>query len=211
MKNIDATSILPTKTAHPCRSALPVSRMKSAMLPSCSFLLLTLLVLTLTTVLGVLLIPAQTYLHNRIDRCNPSLLQNRVNHVLVQPTWIHQHMLSVNHCLLFVPWQRGTHIKSNKPKLFYSSYNSICDKRNYSVLLSDNHIINLKSTSTTLVFVTFLTLFGDVQTNPGTIKYPCPVCSKPVANNHKALPCDICHKFTHIKCDGLSANDFTRL
>ena len=44
-------------------------------------------------------------------------------------------------------------------------------------------------------------LAGDINPNPGPIKYPCSVCGKPVAKNHRALQCDQCDTWVHIKCD----------
>ena len=33
------------------------------------------------------------------------------------------------------------------------------------------------------------------------IKYPCTVCGRSVAKNHKALQCDYCDQWVHIKCN----------
>ena len=35
----------------------------------------------------------------------------------------------------------------------------------------------------------------------------CPVCSKKVAYNHKAILCDICNTWVHIKCNQLTIDD----
>lgn len=45
-------------------------------------------------------------------------------------------------------------------------------------------------------------LCGDIQSNPGPSKYPCTLCEKTVRYNQKALQCDECKEWTHIKCDG---------
>ena len=42
-------------------------------------------------------------------------------------------------------------------------------------------------------------------------KYPCSVCHFNVHNNHKAIFCDICHLWTHLKCTSFSLNDYTNL
>ena len=34
------------------------------------------------------------------------------------------------------------------------------------------------------------------------LKYPCSICNKSVMYNQKALQCDTCDLWTHIKCDG---------
>ena len=36
----------------------------------------------------------------------------------------------------------------------------------------------------------------------------CPVCSKKVAKNHKAILCDLCNTWVHIKCNQLSSDDY---
>ena len=33
------------------------------------------------------------------------------------------------------------------------------------------------------------------------IKYPCTVCGRSVAKNHKALQCDYCDQWFHLKCN----------
>ena len=37
-----------------------------------------------------------------------------------------------------------------------------------------------------------------------TIKLPCGICEKPVANNHQAISCDKCGLWIHIKCNKIS-------
>ncbi|VDI02709.1 Hypothetical predicted protein [Mytilus galloprovincialis] len=61
-----------------------------------------------------------------------------------------------------------------------------------------------------VAFLAFLLIItsGDIQTNPGPIKYPCGVCSKPVAKNHRALECDSCTYWVHIKCGGITPSDY---
>ena len=61
-----------------------------------------------------------------------------------------------------------------------------------------------KSRPSTALIICILLMAGDVQPNPGPIKYPCSSCGKAVANNHNALNCDTCHLWTHIKCGGES-------
>ena len=42
-------------------------------------------------------------------------------------------------------------------------------------------------------------------------KYPCSICDKSVRNNQKAILCDTCKLWTHIKCDGTSNNDYENM
>ena len=37
------------------------------------------------------------------------------------------------------------------------------------------------------------------------VKYPCKICSKAVENNHRALQCDECDTWVHIKCNQLNS------
>ena len=37
---------------------------------------------------------------------------------------------------------------------------------------------------------------------------PCGKCNRPVAKNHKAIQCDICDKWIHIKCNSLKNSDY---
>ena len=40
------------------------------------------------------------------------------------------------------------------------------------------------------------------------IEFPCGVCNRAVAKNHKAICCDICHNWIHINCNNLDKNDY---
>ena len=56
-----------------------------------------------------------------------------------------------------------------------------------------------------------LALSGDIQLNPRPIKHPCKVCKRPVAKNHIALACDNCDFWQHIKCLGVTPNEYEAL
>ena len=56
-----------------------------------------------------------------------------------------------------------------------------------------------------------LILSGDIECNPGPIKHPCLECNKPVAKNHRAVMCDTCSKWIHIKCGNISPNQYNVL
>ena len=51
-------------------------------------------------------------------------------------------------------------------------------------------------------------LSGDVEINPGPIRRDlsnvCPSCNRTVAKNHRAVQCDNCDSWNHIKCEGIS-------
>ena len=43
------------------------------------------------------------------------------------------------------------------------------------------------------------------------VKYPCRVCSKPVCKNHKAMQCDMCNKWVHMKCNLIDNKTYQKL
>ena len=54
-------------------------------------------------------------------------------------------------------------------------------------------------------------LSGDIHLNPGPVRYPCTVCYRPVKLNERALSCDVCQRWTHCRCSGVSVVDYQRL
>lgn len=52
-------------------------------------------------------------------------------------------------------------------------------------------------------------LSGDVSLNPGPAK--CPVCTKALARNHRALKCNLCQQWIHIKCGNVKPSDFKQI
>ena len=40
---------------------------------------------------------------------------------------------------------------------------------------------------------------------PRNVKFPCRKCEKPVAKNHRAVQCDVCDYWVHIKCNNITA------
>ena len=41
--------------------------------------------------------------------------------------------------------------------------------------------------------------------------YPCSVCSKNVNTTHRAICCDVCDQWVHIRCNMLDAKDYTEM
>ena len=65
--------------------------------------------------------------------------------------------------------------------------------------------------NTYIAFCTSLLMIaGDISSNPGPVQYPCAVCSRPVAKNHRALLCDGCGKWWHIgpRCGKIKPNEY---
>jgi hypothetical protein len=52
---------------------------------------------------------------------------------------------------------------------------------------------------------------GDLELNPGLVKFPCGECAKPVRWNQRAVQCDGCDKWIHIKCMGMGPEVYTGL
>ena len=43
------------------------------------------------------------------------------------------------------------------------------------------------------------------------IKYPCKSCDNPVAKNHKAVQCDMCQLWVHMKCNRINIQTYNML
>ena len=43
------------------------------------------------------------------------------------------------------------------------------------------------------------------------VKFPCEICTKAVASNHKAIQCDICDIWVHIKCNKINSQTYELL
>jgi hypothetical protein len=61
------------------------------------------------------------------------------------------------------------------------------------------------------IFTVILLTSGDIHTNPGpknVPKYPCVSCHKAVRSNSKAIECDICTSWTHLKCSDINVSTY---
>ena len=56
-----------------------------------------------------------------------------------------------------------------------------------------------------------LLLCGDVLENPGPVKNLCGLCDKPVKRNQKAIECEECFKWYHVKCMSITAKSYEKL
>ena len=61
------------------------------------------------------------------------------------------------------------------------------------------------------VLLLIIIMGGDVQPNPGPVRYPCGMCSRPVASNHRGLECDECGYWVHIRCGSVTSKDYDAL
>ena len=56
-----------------------------------------------------------------------------------------------------------------------------------------------------------LLLCGDVEINPGPVKFPCTICQRPVKRNQRGICCDACDRWTHAICASVGNQEYTRL
>ena len=56
---------------------------------------------------------------------------------------------------------------------------------------------------------TCITVRGDIELNPGPTS--CSVCKKVIARNHRALSCDQCTLWCHMKCSRVKLREYKRL
>ena len=66
------------------------------------------------------------------------------------------------------------------------------------------------STTTVLIFSLFC-LSGDIELNPGPVKYPCKVCDRSVKSNQQGIQCECCYSWLHAKCIHMSTEEYQTL
>ena len=106
-------------------------------------------------------------------------------------------------------WPYGGHLgwiwassRVLKRRYFHSRINRYSDKtRCASVQL-------LKDSTVKLIL-----LAGDICENPGptSVTHQCSVCQKKVAERHRAISCDICQLWCHIKCGRISIKEYKQM
>lgn len=69
--------------------------------------------------------------------------------------------------------------------------------------------INRYSNSTSTFQIIRIVTSGDISPNPGPNK--CSGCSKTVSQNHRAVNCESCKLYYHIKCGGVTQKDYMRM
>jgi hypothetical protein len=93
-------------------------------------------------------------------------------------------------------------------KLFSSAplkVNSIQNGRPITTIQTST--IDMKNT-TKYCFILQIMMSGDVHYNPGPIWYPCTKCKQPVKSNQKALQCDFCDHWTHLRCTTITVKEY---
>ena len=61
-----------------------------------------------------------------------------------------------------------------------------------------------------LKMLILLQLSGNIELNPGLVKWPCILCSKPVRSNQDSVECSNCATWCHHKCKGMSLAEYNR-
>ena len=61
------------------------------------------------------------------------------------------------------------------------------------------------------IITVLLTISGDIELNPGPVKFPWGKRGKAVAKHHKGICCDQCNMWLHIRCASISNNEYVRL
>ena len=76
--------------------------------------------------------------------------------------------------------------------------------------------VSLYPNSVSTFNLTRLTTSGDINPNPGPSNNgnsaeQCSVCRRTIASNHRAITCDLCNHWCHIKCGGVSPREYQRM
>ena len=53
-----------------------------------------------------------------------------------------------------------------------------------------------------------ISLSNDIETNPGPVRNPCSICSKPLRKNQLILNCIVCSNSSHATCEGVNRNAY---
>ena len=77
--------------------------------------------------------------------------------------------------------------------------------------LSNSNTRRMPSKQRQVMLLLIIILGGDIQLNPGPVKYPCGVCDRPVARNHRGLECDDCQCWVHIRCGEVTTKEYENM
>ena len=56
-----------------------------------------------------------------------------------------------------------------------------------------------------------LTLSGDIELNPGPVRFPCAIYNRAVKSNQRGMCYDQCDRWFHVECTNISCDEYTRL
>ena len=110
--------------------------------------------------------------------------------------------VTLSYCSQFTPSRPILQVyRSSGVICIWSSYSYLCPSLGAGHL----RLINLPSSCWLLL------LSGDVEVNPGPVRYPCTSCNRPVQRNQMGIFCNRCELWTHVKCCGVSRVAYDRL
>ena len=66
-------------------------------------------------------------------------------------------------------------------------------------------------TTIQVTIILLLLIAGNINPNPGPIKYPCGTCGKSCRSNQRSIQCDTCDIWTHWKCVSSNIQEYYRL
>jgi hypothetical protein len=90
---------------------------------------------------------------------------------------------------------------------FFSSLKVTSIQNGRPITTTQTSTIDMKNT-TKYCFILYIMMSGDVHYNPGPIRYPCAKCKQPVKSNQKALQCDFCDHWTHLRCTTITVKEY---
>ena len=100
-------------------------------------------------------------------------------------------------------------IKSNNAEKYYCK---ICKEEKFASLKTPEDENRIKTSTETNVSNHQITSSSNIdELNLETQDHHCRICSKKVGLKHKAVQCDLCEHWNHIKCDGIDNKTYETL
>ena len=105
---------------------------------------------------------------------------------------------------------KPTGITFGEERLYSNVVSQMFQSKTSQTTANNTNSSSKTSPKVLFIFINFM-LCGDIQSNPGP-PYPCVVCSKGIRSNSKAISCDNCLEWTHVKCtNSISIKQYNQL
>ena len=78
-------------------------------------------------------------------------------------------------------------------------------------ILASSNLYVRGSTVCFAVILLLLTIAGDIELNPGPVRFPCGTCGRAVQTNQRGVCCDECNKWYHARCANIADDDYMGL
>ena len=98
----------------------------------------------------------------------------------------------------------NSHSMAESPSFIMSS-TSLLNRFGLPKIKKTELVVGMISSSVVLLLII---LSGNCERNPGPVRFPCGTCRRAVAKNHRAVSCDSCQNWFHIKCCNITANQY---